>query len=204
MGAASYKALNIENQAALKARLERELKSNTYNAESGTITVSAIQTNAIAKLNDYYRNLFMDSPEFDQQRSNYAIPKNAIKDPERMRKMNAFFFWASWACVTERPNSDISYTHNWPPDELVGNKATGDLMLWTGFSIIMLLFGIGILVFYHAKTKEEGNFELPVVDPLMRQNITPSMRAVEKIFLGSKFTYIGSGCYGYSNCSLWR
>lgn len=182
MGVTSFKALDIESQAALKARLGKELRTNTYSKESGTITVSETRSDAIADLNKYYRSLFMDAPEFDQLRSNYAIPKNAITDVDRMRKMNAFFFWASWACVTERPGSTLSYTHNWPADELVGNKATGDLLLWTGFSIIMLLLGIGILVFYHVKTKEDGDFEVPVEDPLMRQNITPSMRAVEKYF----------------------
>jgi nitric oxide reductase subunit B len=30
-GAASFKSLNNENQAALKARLDRELRTNTYN-----------------------------------------------------------------------------------------------------------------------------------------------------------------------------
>jgi len=96
--------------------------------------------------------------------------------------MDTFFFWASWACITERPGSAITYTHNWPPDEIIGNKPTGDLILWTGFSVIMLLIGIGILVFYHAKTKEDSELEMPKEDPLMRQNITPSMKAVEKYF----------------------
>ncbi len=89
-----------------------------------------------------------------------------------MRQMTNFFFWAAWACVTERPNEKISYTHNWPPDEQVGNRATGDLILWTGFSVVMLLIGIGILIFYHAKMKEEEGPAAPKEDPLMRQNIT--------------------------------
>lgn len=181
-GAESFKSLDLEKQAALKARLEKELRTNTYNKESGTITVSEVRLQAINDLSEYYKKLFMDSPDFDQLRSNYAIAKNSIVDVDRMRKMNTFFFWASWACVTNRPGSDISYTHNWPPDQLVGNKATGDLILWTGFSIIMLLVGIGILVFYHAQSKEDGDFEVPVEDPLMNQNITPSMKAVEKYF----------------------
>ena len=27
-----------------------------------------------------------------------------------MADMNSFFFWATWACATNRPNSDITYT----------------------------------------------------------------------------------------------
>ena len=103
----------------------------------------------------------MNAPEFDKLRNDYAIPKNAIKDANRMHKMNAFFFWATWATVTERPNSDISYTHNWPADELVGNKATTDFMAWSGVSIITLILCIGLLVFYHAKSGEEEILPVP-------------------------------------------
>jgi len=177
-----YETLDDEKKAALEIRLQKLLRENTWNAESKTITVSPIRAEAIAFLHNYYSGLFTDNPDFAKLRNDYAVKKNAIKDPERMRKMNTFFFWASWACITERPGSAITYTHNWPPDEIIGNKPTGDLILWTGFSVIMLLIGIGILVFYHAKTKEDSELEMPKEDPLMRQNITPSMKAVEKYF----------------------
>ena len=65
-----------------------------------------------------------------------------------MAKMNAFFFWISWSCVTNRPGSDITYTNNWPSEELVDNKPTSSLILWTGFSVIMLLAGIGLMCWY--------------------------------------------------------
>jgi nitric oxide reductase subunit B len=181
-GAASFAASDPEKQAALKVRLAKELRTNTYNAESGILTVSKLRSMAIESLSGYYSGLFMGDPGLDQIRSNYSIPKNAVSDPLRMQKMNAFFFWATWACVTERPGSVVSYTHNWPSEALVGNRPTSDLILWTGFSIIMLLVGIGILVFYYARTKQEDQMDTPVEDPLMRQKITPSMRAIEKYF----------------------
>lgn len=187
MGAASYKALGKEKQAALKARLSTEIRTNTYSKNSGVLTVSETRAHAIEVLNGYYANLFMADTSFNKLRSDYAIRKNSITDVGRMHKMNAFFFWASWVCVTERPGSAISYTHNWPHDELVGNVVTGDLIIWTGFSIAMLLLGIGILVFYHAKKKVQAGFEFPIEDPLMNQNITPAMRAVEKYFWAINF-----------------
>ncbi len=181
-GADSFLSLDPERQAAMKARLFSELRTNNYNPVSGILTVSELRSRAIDSLSAYYAGLFMSDPGLDQIRSAYSIPRDAVKDPILMQKMNTFFFWASWACVTERPGSEVSYTHNWPSEELVGNKATSDLILWTGFSMIMLLVGIGILVFYHARTKEEDPPEIPVNDPLMRLKITPSMKAVEKYF----------------------
>lgn len=177
-----YDNLGDEQKAALDIRLQNELRKNTYDAASGNLTVSPLRAEAIENLSRYYQGLFMDNPDFQKLRNAYAIPENAIKDADRMHKMNTFFFWAAWACITERPGHTITYTHNWPPDEIVGNKPTGDLVLWTGFSVIMLLIGIGILVFYHARTIQGDEIEKPVEDPLMRQNITPSMRAVEKYF----------------------
>lgn len=176
----SYETLASEKQAGLERRLQLELRKNTYDPVTGDITVTPMRAEAIEYLNGYYAGLFMENPELDELRNNYAIPKNAIKDPTRMRQMSGFFFWATWACVTERPDSDISYTHNWPPEELVGNKPTGNLLIWTGVSIILLLIGVGGMVFYHARLREDHMPEMPVEDPLMRQILTPSMLAIKK------------------------
>jgi len=62
----------------------------------------------------------MNDPGLANLRNSYSIPENSVKDLERMRLMNGFFFWASWACVTNRPGSKVTYTNNWPPDESLG------------------------------------------------------------------------------------
>ncbi len=178
----TYDALNPEQQAALKVRLQKELRTNTYDPVSGAITISGERVQAVEHLSRYYKGLFTDDPGFDKLRSDYAIPKNSIRDEARMHKMNAFFFWATWATVTERPGSTISYTHNWPADELVGNEPTSDLLAWSGVSIILLILCIGIMVFYHVKSGADENVPPPAEDPLLKQGITPSMRLVRKYF----------------------
>ncbi|MET3115711.1 nitric oxide reductase subunit B [Pedobacter sp. CG_S7] len=172
--------MSSENQAGLERRLQLELRKNTYNPADGTLIISAVRAEAIEYLNNYYTGLFMENPELDELRTHYAIPKYSIKDKNRMRQMSGFFFWATWACVTERPGSDVTYTNNWPAEDLVGNKPTGDLLIWTGVSITLLLVGIGLMIFYHARLKEEEEPEMPVEDPLMRQTVTPSMLAIKK------------------------
>lgn len=176
--------LTDEEKAVLQVDLKKELRTNTYDEKNGTLTVSPLRAEAIAHLCHHYKGIFMNDASKDDLRSAYSIPENSIKDTLRMQEMNAFFFWAAWACVTERPGSDITYTHNWPPDELVGNKATGSLILWTGFSVIMLLIGIGLLAFYHARSKgaEESRDHLPEKDPLLGLSPTPSMKATLKYF----------------------
>ncbi|HHV84675.1 MAG TPA: nitric-oxide reductase large subunit [Petrimonas sp.] len=176
-----FNSQSDEQQALLERRLQDFLRKNTYNEATKTLTLSADRIEAFEHNKAHYTSLFMNDPALDQLRSNYAIPKNAIKDEVRMEKMAQFFFWASWACVTERPGETITYTHNWPNDAQIGNVPTGDLIIWTGFSIIMLLIGIGILVFVQARTQQEEVLK-PVDDPLMNQVVTPSMRATKKYF----------------------
>ncbi|MBD0832212.1 nitric-oxide reductase large subunit [Aestuariibaculum sediminum] len=178
----NYDDVTKEEQAALKVRLQNDLRTNTYNEATNTITISENRVKAITYLSDYYRGLFTNDSKFAKLRADYAIPENTIKDESRMHKMNAFFFWATWATVTERPDSSISYTHNWPADELVGNVPTMDLMVWSGVSIILLILCIGVLVFYHVKSGEDESLPPPAEDPLLKQGMTPSMHLVKKYF----------------------
>jgi nitric oxide reductase subunit B len=176
-----FESLLPDEKAFMESRLQRFLRENTYDEKTGNLVIHNERYEAFLFLNEYYSGIFMDNPEFDELRASYAIAKNSIKSEDRMNKMSTFFFWASWACVTNRPGENITYTHNWPPDEQIGNVPTSDLILWTGFSIIMLLVGIGIMIFVQARSREEEILR-PVEDPLMNQTITPSMWAVKKYF----------------------
>jgi len=176
--------LPAETQAMLKVRLQKELRTNTYDPQTGNITISPLRAEAIRHVGREYKGLFMDDPAFDKLRDAYAMRRNTIDDSQRMEAMNAFFFWASWACITNRPGNDITYTNNWPPDEIVANVPTSSLVLWTGFSVIVLLAGIGLMVWYYATRKEDHlkPEELPRKDPLTGGIQTSSMRATLKYF----------------------
>ena len=180
----TFKDIFAEDQAVLKVRLQKELRTNTYDAGTDRTVVSPMRAQAIKFVSQHYTSLFMNDPALEKLRDAYAIPPNTIKDPERMAKMNAFFFWISWSCVTNRPNSDISYTNNWPSEDLVANKPTSSLILWTGFSVIMLLAGIGLMSWFYASRKDESLpvHEMPANDPLLGGISTPSMKATLKYF----------------------
>jgi nitric oxide reductase subunit B len=208
-----YESLTPEQQAGLKVKLQQDLRENTYDPESKIIKVSKEREAAIHFLSAYYKGLFMDGSEFEQLRKDYAIPKNSIKSEAKMAQMSAFFFWATWATVTERPGAKVSYTHNWPNDELVGNVATVDLLAWSGVSIILLIFFIGVLLFNHIKSGEDEDLPYPATDPLIRQQSTPSMRLVVKYFwvvsllmvlqmgfgiLTAHYGVEGDGLYGFA------
>jgi nitric oxide reductase subunit B len=179
-----YDNLTPENKSVLQVRLQQELRTNTYNPDTKVLTVSVLRADAISATSKYYAGLFMNDPALAKTRNDYSIQENTIKDKDRMDRMNKFFFWTAWSCVTQRPDENISYTNNWPSDDLVGNRPSSSLVIWTGFSVIMLLFGIGLLAFYHAKSKGEDELEvsLPQNDPLSGSQPTPSMKATLKYF----------------------
>ncbi|HEY3440641.1 MAG TPA: nitric-oxide reductase large subunit [Paludibaculum sp.] len=172
----SYAQLNSEQQGQLRGRLEGIFRLNTYDASTGTITIDPARAEAMAANTAYYTEIFANG------RAAYAIPAGAVPDPERARKMAAFFWWTSWAASTNRVGDTISYTHNWPHEPLVGNKPSGEMVMWTGVSIIMLLAGISALVWWYAAQKEEPIGELPKVDPLAGWRSTASQIATLKYF----------------------
>ncbi len=178
-----YSNLNNEQKASLQARLQDMVRTNTYNSSTGVLTITALRADAVRAVDRHYSGLFTNDPELSDLRDNYSIPENTIKDESRMKKMNDFFFWATWATSTNRPGKEITYTNNWPPEKLIGNTPPASLILWTGFSVIILLAGIGLLGWYYASNKnEESKHPLPEVNPLAGSNITPSMKATLKYF----------------------
>jgi nitric oxide reductase subunit B len=177
-----YDKQSEEGKASLRVTLQRELRTNTYDAKTNTITVSSLRAEAIADNSLFYAGLFTNNKAMEKLRDAYAIPDNALKSTERVRQLNAFFFWISWSCITERPDQKITYTNNWPADEMVGNKPTSSLLLWSGFSVIVLLAGIGLMVWYYARRRDEEEGTPALSIPNKNEIPTPSQKAVVKYF----------------------
>lgn len=212
----AYDQATEEQKAVLRTRLKRELRTNRYDPASGILTVSDLRADAIAAVGKHYDAIFGNdpSPEVAHLRDAYAIPTNSVPDPQRRAAMNGFFFWAAWACVTDRPGSDVTYSQNWPPEDLVGNSPTGSILVWSVISFVLLLAGIGALAWYFAieHSKEDtSEVHVPGTDPLLGLHPTPSMRATVKYFwtaavlfvvqiglggLSAHYGVEGSGLYG--------
>jgi nitric oxide reductase subunit B len=184
MRVSGYDELEPAEQAALERRLQERIRRNTWNAEQGTITIDADRALAIAAVSRHYDSLFGDDPETGHLREAYAMKNGTVQDADYRRSLSAFFWWTAWAAVTERPGKDITYTNNWPAEALVGNTPPASTYLWTVFSVLFLLAGIGLLGWYHAvnEGKSEKVAKLPESDPLAMVAVTPSMRATAKYF----------------------
>jgi nitric oxide reductase subunit B len=174
----TYEQLPPEEQARLRGRLEQMYRANNYDAASNSIRIEPLRARAFESNLEHYSQVFLKG------NTAYAIPAGAISSPERMRLLAAFIFWTAWSAAAHRPGQAISYTNNWPHEPLVGNRPTGDNVLWTGVSIIMLLAGISAMVWWYAaqKAAEDAPAKLPSSDPLGRWVATPSQLATLKYF----------------------
>jgi len=179
----AYAELSAGQQASLKGELQVELKTNTYDPSSETVTVSADRAAAIAQVAAHYDAVFGNDASVATLREQYAMKVDTVADPALRKQLFAFFHWTSWQSVTNRPDSNVTYTANWPADTLVGNTPSGASFMWTFISILLLIAGIGALVWYHAASKhDEGPAPIPSSDPLKAIKVTPSMQATAKYF----------------------
>ena len=170
-------------QEVLKARLRKELRTNTFDASTQTLSVSVDRASAIFNVAAHYESVFSDDPATAKLRETYAMRDGTVDTSEHRRELTAFFFWSAWATVTTRPDTSMSYTSNWPYDPLVGNTPTPNAFLWTVFSVLFMIAGIGLLAWHYAVWhSKEPHLTPPATDPLAALVITPSMRATAKYF----------------------
>lgn len=215
----AYADLDGAQQNSLRYDLKIAYRTNTYSADTDSVLVSARRAQAIALTADYYQRLFSAAPELQKTRENYAMKENTLPDPERRERMAEFFFWTAWAASTERTPGEATYTNNWPHEPLIDNKPTAENIVWSIASVVLLVLGVGALVWAWAFLRKENEEETvaPDVDPITTFAVTPSQRALGKylfvvvalftfqVFLGgftAHYTVEGQTFYGI-NVSEW-
>ena len=177
-----FAQLDAAGQAVLRDRLKTEYRTNTYDAATDTATVSTLRADAIALTAAYYDQLFSDAPALQKSREHFAMKENTLPSAERRAQMAGFFFWTAWAAATQRPGQQATYTNNWPHEPLIGNVPSGENIVWSVASVVILLAGIGFLVWAWAFLRDH-NEALPAPaarDPLTTFALTPSQQALGK------------------------
>jgi nitric oxide reductase subunit B len=132
----SYGGVDSDEAAV---RTVEDFKANRYDPESRTLEFTAAQAAAFGVLRGYYGDYF------GEPTTRYGLRPEAIRDPEEIRQLTAYFAWTAWAAAAMRPGLDYTYTNNWPPEPLVENEPTGEVVVWSVLSLVALLGGIGLL-----------------------------------------------------------
>lgn len=177
-----YSNLSGPEQNDLQYRLKTAYRTNTYDPETGTLTLSDRRIRAIRETADYYSRLFSDAPELRTTREHYAMKEDTLPSAERRERLTEFFFWTAWAASTNRPGSDATYTNNWPHEPLIDNQPTAENIVWSIVSIVLLIAGVGGLVWAWSflRKHDEEEPSAPASDPLSLVKLTPSQKALGK------------------------
>ncbi|MBK6615760.1 nitric-oxide reductase large subunit [Ottowia sp.] len=208
----AYAELDESRQGALRAELKAEYRKNRVDA-SNHLVVSARRAQAIAQTAAYYDQLFSADPAFRKTRQSFAMKEDTLPSAERRQQLARFFFWTAWAAATERPDSRVTYTNNWPHEPLIGNVPSSENVVWSIASVVVLLAGVGFLIWGWSflRRHDEPHPEAPARDPLTSFALTPSQRALGKylflvvalfvfqVFLGgftAHYTVEGQHFYG--------
>src|SRR5512139_3911994 len=161
-------------------RTSKDFKTNTYDPDSGRLTISDAQAAAFEDLTGYYADFFAKPGET-------GLRPHAITDRTQVRQLTAYFAWTAWAASANRPTKNYSYTNNWPPEPLVDNGPTANTIVWSVISLIALLGGTGALfaafgrwnwLGWHGREQEELRFREP-----QQVALTGSQRATAWFFL---------------------
>lgn len=177
-----YAELSGREQAALRHDLKNAYRTNTYDQHSDTVVLSERRIQAIRQTQSYYDRLFSDDPSLRGTRESYAMKENTLPSAERRERLAEFFFWTSWAASTERPGSGATYTNNWPHEPLIDNRPTGENIVWSIVSVVLLIAGVGGLIWAWSflRRHEEPEPAAPGRDPLTLVDLTPSQKALGK------------------------
>ena len=141
----TYADLAPEQKAAVSQELIKELKTNRYDAATGQLTFFYGEEAA------YHELLLYWADYFTKENGAPGLPSQYIKNPEELRNLTAYFAWATWATVTNRPNENYTYTNNWPYEPLVGNHPSSEAYIWSALSLVVLLGGLGLVLLMFGK-----------------------------------------------------
>ena len=168
----------------LGEQVKDELKVNRYDKKSNTVMLSEAQTYAYNKLITYYTDLYIDKNTDDK-----FPPVGYIASRQEVADLSSFFFWGAWVCVTQRPGSSYSYTHNWPFDPDAGNTPTSPVILWSVLGLLGFVLACGLVLYYIGQYNQLPNkfFKPPVRDLFTIEKVrnfspTKTQRATFKFF----------------------
>ncbi len=177
-----------ERAAFVDGLVRTELKRDSYDPETNTVTLSKVHAAAFDRLVQYYGEVFGRGGKLAGAEA--FRPAGYIEDPKELRDLAAFFFWGGWLSAAERPGQGVSYTQNWPYEPLAGNTPPGGVVMWSVIGVLALILSLGVVFYFYGKLDREAVLEaqrakLPPLaenSEVDRFEPTPTQRACYKFF----------------------
>ena len=177
--------------AGAQARVQAEIRHNRFDPASNRATVGAAQAYAARELERRYAAMFRG------EGTEAFHPAGYISDAAELRDLAAFFFWGGWVCGATRPGQDYSYTHNWPYDELAGNRPSAPIMMWSVAAALGLIAVLGVVLFLYGRYSSLASWRqagdetrLATLTRIEAFGPTPLQRATYKFFAAAALLFV--------------
>jgi nitric oxide reductase subunit B len=161
-----------------------DIKPNRFDADANRLTLTAFQAEAHASLSRYYTSLFRDG------NSRMGLQSGIVTSDEEGARVAAFFAWLAWAAGTNHPGLDHTYTNNWPYDELVGNKAMPDALMWSIVSVLLLILGVAASIFIYQRYIRDEDDESKPITTLAEPKPASSQKATLAYFITAMALFV--------------
>jgi len=202
------KEVDLYEVKQINEKVKAELKQNAFNKAENIVSLSAAQSYALQQLKKHYTDIFID------KNSGAGFPpKNYISNREDVADLASFFFWGAWVCVTQRPGSSFSYTHNWPYDPLAGNTPTSPVILWSVLGLLAFVLACGVVLYFIGQYNQLPNkfFKPPKRDLFTLERVaafkpTATQKATFKFFFVAIllfFLQVSSGLFTINDFINW-
>ncbi len=170
--------LSTEQEGALISRTGDYLKTNRYDYHSHILVYTTVEITTFEEQIEYWENYFQSGE------INRGLSKTLLVDREELRQLTAFFSWAAWASVATGPGRGSSYTNNFPYEPLIGNGPSTPAILWSALSLINLLAGIGLILFFFGRYSHLGwkRSKEPKLTQLIPGKASATQQATLKFF----------------------
>ncbi len=156
-----------------------DAKTNRYDPATDTLTLTEAQVTALADVEKYWEKTFKEGDV------RYGFLPNTIRPEKERLEISRFFFWTAWVAAAKRPDSDYSFTNNWPPDRTVGNVPTAATYIWSLGGLLSLILVLALFVYLiHFYKIWYGEAKGPALaDKLLNMPLTSSQVKAAKFFL---------------------
>ncbi|MGB6064616.1 MAG: cbb3-type cytochrome c oxidase subunit I [Desulfomonilaceae bacterium] len=179
-------------RATVQDKVRLLLKQNRYDPRTRTLVFTDPEASSYREQVGLWTHYF-SSPDL-----NGGLRPSYISNPKELKELTAFFAWAAWASVVNRPGGSVTYTNNFPYDPLVGNVPPGDAVLWSAISLIALLVGTAVVLFAFGRFDYLGwRGARPHIHPQMLPGrASETQRATIKFFLVVSLLFLGQVLVG--------
>ncbi|WP_049928605.1 nitric-oxide reductase large subunit [Halopiger goleimassiliensis] len=176
----AYEGLDASEQAAIDAQVRQELQSSEY-TDGDRVEYSGAEAYAHEQVRQEYVERYHEG---DRER---GIQEGLIPTAAEAERFADFALWTAWISHTERPDSEASFTNDFPYSPAAGNDAGGPVMTWSVVSMVLLVAGAGVAIWlYRAIEIPEPDAEGVSIPHPNEIDLTPSQ------LLSTRFVLIGA------------